>query len=143
MFIGEYHHTLDDKGRMALPGKFRSAFSGGCVLTRGIDSCLTVYTTKEWKVLAEKVATLPLAQANTRAFTRHMLAGAMDCTLDAQGRVVLPEYLRKYAHLDKEVVVVGLATRLEIWDATAWDAYRTRTDAESSTIAEQLHELGV
>ena len=143
MFIGEYHHTLDEKGRMALPVKFRSALAGGCVVTRGIDQCLSVYTTEEWKLLATKLAALPVSQANSRAFARLMLSGAMDTMPDAQGRIVIPEYLRAYAKCAKEVVVVGLYTRLEVWSRDAWDAYKRDTESASPDIAEKLSELGV
>jgi MraZ protein len=143
MFIGEYHHALDEKGRMALPTKFRAALSHGCVVTRGIDQCLSVYTMEEWKALAEKLAGLPLAQANSRAFSRLMLAGAMDAEPDKQGRIVLPDYLRTYAKLEKNVVVVGLYNRLEIWSKGTWETYKQGTEAASKDIAEQLNELGV
>ncbi|TAL19341.1 transcriptional regulator MraZ [Patescibacteria group bacterium] len=143
MFIGEYSHTLDTKGRLALPVKFRSAFGGGCVVTRGIDQCLAVYTAEEWKTLAGKLATLPQAQATSRAFSRLMLAGAMDLEPDKQGRIVLPDYLRQYAKLGKNVIVAGLYNRLEIWDREAWNVYKERTERESPDIAEKLSELGV
>lgn len=143
MFIGEYSHNLDDKGRLAVPKKFRQALSQGAVVTRGLDNCLFLYTKKEWKVLAEKLASLPFAQANTRAFARLMLAGAMDVAVDKQGRIVLPEYLRTYAGLSKETVVAGLYNRLELWDATAWRQYTAKTEKQSNEIAEQMSELGV
>ncbi|MBI4407125.1 MAG: division/cell wall cluster transcriptional repressor MraZ [Candidatus Kerfeldbacteria bacterium] len=143
MFIGEYQHNLDEKGRLALPVKFREAFGHGAVVTRGLDHCLFVYSTEEWAKLADKLATLPIAQANTRAFARLMLAGAMDCALDKQGRVVLPEYLREYASIKKAVVVAGLYNRLEIWEEAAWKKYKTATEKESNTIAEALGQLGV
>ncbi len=143
MFIGEYQHALDGKGRMALPVKFRTAFSGGCVVTRGIDQCLAIYAMDAWKTLAGKLAALPLSQANTRAFGRLMLAGAMDMTPDKQGRIVLPDYLRQYAKLGKEVIVAGLYDRLEIWEKTAWEQYKARTESESTDIAEKLGSLGV
>lgn len=143
MFIGEYSHNLDDKGRLAVPKKFRSELEHGLVVTRGLDRCLFVYTLTEWKEIATKLANLPFSQANSRAFSRLMLAGAMDLTVDKQGRVSIPEYLRTYAGLEKEVVVTGLYNRLEIWDSAAWDDYTTRTESESNDIAEQLTELGI
>jgi len=143
MFIGEYHHNLDEKGRLAIPKKFRDALSTGAVITRGLDSCLFLYTADEWHKLAVKLAELPFSQANTRAFARLMLAGAMDVELDKQGRVVLPEYLRTFAHIGKSVVVAGLYNRLEIWDADAWSAYTAASEHESARIAEQMSELGV
>ncbi|KKW41355.1 MAG: Protein MraZ [Candidatus Magasanikbacteria bacterium GW2011_GWA2_56_11] len=143
MFIGEYAHTLDDKGRLAVPKKFRAALGKGAVVTRGLDNCLFLYTKAEWAKLADKLANLPFAQANTRAFARLMLAGAMDVDLDKQGRVILPEYLRAFAGLAKDIVVAGLYNRLELWDAGKWAEYTKRTEAESTAIAEQMASLGV
>lgn len=143
MFIGEYSHNLDEKGRLAVPKKFRSALSKGAVVTRGLDNCLFLYTRDEWKKLADKLANLPFAQANTRAFARLMLAGAMDVSVDKQGRIVLPEYLRRFAGLNKEVVVAGLYNRLEIWDQQTWSRYTEKNEKTSSDIAEQMAELGV
>ena len=143
MFIGEYTHNLDDKGRLMIPKKFQHDLSSGTVVTRGLDQCLFLYTTEEWSMLAQKLASLSFGQANTRAFARLMLAGAMDGSLDKQGRLILPEYLRNYAGIKKNVVVAGLYNRLELWDADAWKAYTARTEAESSAIAEQMGVLGV
>lgn len=143
MFIGEYSHSLDEKGRLAVPKKFRALLSKGAVVTRGLDNCLFLYTQAEWKKLADKLASLPFAQSNTRAFARLMLAGAMDVGIDRQGRVILPEYLRAFAGLKKEVVIAGLYNRLEIWDAGQWRNYTRRTEAASTDIAEQMAELGV
>lgn len=143
MFIGEFHHNLDEKGRLAIPMKFRKALAKGAVVTRGLDKCLFVYTLSEWKKLADKLTELPMSQANSRAFSRLMLAGAMDVEFDGQGRVVLPPYLRDYAALGKEVVVAGLYNRLEIWDKAAWEKYKADTEKNSNDIAEKLGELGV
>lgn len=143
MFIGEYSHNLDDKGRLAIPIKFRNALKKGAVVTRGLDSCLFLYTRTEWQKLAEKLAALPISQANSRAFARLMLAGAMDVEVDKQGRVILPEYLRQFAALKKSVVVAGLYSRLEIWDVAAWSAYKGQTESQSGSIAERMAELGV
>lgn len=143
MFIGEYNHTIDEKGRLAVPVKFRNKLAKGAVVTRGLDSCLFLYTESEWKILAEKLAKLPISRANTRAFSRLMLAGAMDVSLDKQGRIVLPDYLRKYAGLLKNTIVAGLYNRLEIWDEAKWNTYKSGTEKTSGDIAEQLGELGV
>jgi MraZ protein len=143
MFIGEYQHTVDEKGRLAIPVKFRKKLVKGAVVTRGLDSCLFVYTPEEWKKLAVKLSALPFSQANSRAFARLMLAGAMDVEIDGQGRVVLPEYLRQYARIGKEVVVAGLYDRLEIWDRPTWEKYKAETEKNSNDIAEKLGELGV
>ena len=143
MFIGEYIHTLDDKGRLAIPAKFREALKQGAVVTRGLDQCLFVYTAEEWRRLAEKLAALPLGQSATRAFSRLMLAGAMDVELDKQGRMVVPEYLRSAAGLKKDVVLAGLYNRLEMWDADVWEKYKTATESESNALAEKMGELGI
>lgn len=143
MFIGEYQHNLDDKGRLAIPAKFRFELKKGAVVTRGLDNCLFLYTKKEWEKLAEKLATLPISQANSRAFARLMLAGAMDVEIDKQGRAILPEYLRIFAGLKKNVVVAGLYSRIEIWDTDKWQNYKTQTETNSNEIAEKMAELGV
>lgn len=143
MFIGEYNHSIDDKGRLAIPIKFREELGRGAVVTRGLDNCLFVYTADEWKKMADKLAALPISKANTRAFARLMLAGAMDCEIDKQGRVMLPEFLRTYAGISKKAVVAGLFNRLEIWDETAWNKYKTATEKDSGDIAEALGELSV
>ena len=143
MFIGEYNHSVDVKGRVAIPVKFRKNLGRGAVVTRGLDNSLVVYPAKEWKAMAEKLAALPITQSNTRAFSRLMLAGAMDATPDGQGRVMLPEYLREYAGITKNVVVAGLYNRVEIWDEEAWKRYKTTTEKDSNAIAEQMSGLGV
>lgn len=143
MFIGEYHHAVDDKGRVQIPVKFRADLVKGAVVTRGLDNCLFVYTKKEWTILAEKLAKLPIAQANSRAFSRLMLAGAMELDIDKQGRAVLPEYLRQFAGLTKMVVVAGLYNRLELWNKDSWEKYRSGTEKQSGDIAEALAALGV
>src|SRR3989338_3491649 len=111
MFIGEYQHSLDPKGRIAVPAKFRAKLSGGAIITRGLDRCLFLITAKEWEALAAKLMALPLAQANSRAFVRLMLAGAMEVAPDQQGRILVPDYLRKYAGLTKHAVIAGLYSR--------------------------------
>lgn len=143
MFIGEYQHNLDEKGRVAVPTKFRAQLKEGAVVTKGLDACLFLYPKAEWTKLATKLAALPIAQANTRAFSRLMLAGAMEVDFDAQGRAVLPEYLRQYAGLSKAVVIAGLYNRIELWDAGAWERYRQGTEGRSGDIAEALGTLGV
>lgn len=141
MFIGEYNHSLDDKGRMAVPAKFRAALKTGAVVTKGLDNCLFLYTKKEWSKIAERMAALPFNKANDRALARHFLAGAMDVDFDAQGRIVLPEYLRSFASITKKVVIAGLYSRLEIWDETAWENYKKKTDKSSNEIAEALEAM--
>ncbi len=143
MFIGQYTHNLDEKGRLAVPKKFREVLAEGAVVTRGLDNCLFLYTNKEWEKLAEKLANLPFSQANTRAFARLMLAGAMEVSIDKQGRIIVPEYLRTFGNLSKEVIVAGLYNRLELWDKETWETYTTKNEAASNKIAEQMSELGI
>ncbi|MCC7522845.1 division/cell wall cluster transcriptional repressor MraZ [Candidatus Uhrbacteria bacterium] len=143
MFIGEYHHTLDEKGRMSVPVKFRATLATGAVVTRGLDRSLFLYPKDEWQKLAEKLAALPFGQSDTRAFARLMLAGAMEVEVDKSGRVLLPEYLRSYAGLSKDVVVAGLYNRLEIWDETVWKEYAAKTEDQGNEIAERLGSIGV
>ena len=143
MLIGEYNHNLDEKGRLAVPVKFRNDLKKGAVVTKGLDGCLFLYTMNEWKILAEKLSRLPISQSGTRAFARLMLAGAMDVQIDKQGRIVIPDYLRKYAGMKKKIVVSGLYSRLEIWDENSWEKYKKRTEKDSEDIAEKLGEIGV
>lgn len=138
MFIGEFHHTVDDKGRLAIPVKFRAALSEGAVVTRGLDRSLFLYPKSEWEKMAAKISSLPMSQSDTRAFARFMLAGAMDVEIDKSGRINVPEYLRTFAGLSKDVVVTGLYDRIEIWDETAWNEYAAKTEGASTDIAERL-----
>ena len=143
MFIGEYKHNLDNKGRLAVPAKFRAILKSGAVVTRGLDNCLFLYTKKEWVEKAKKISSLPFNKANNRAFARSMLAGAMEVDFDNQGRIMLPEYLRKFAKLNKKTVIAGIYDRLEIWDEQKWDKYQLGTERKSNKIAEALSEIGV
>lgn len=143
MFIGEYTHAIDEKGRLSIPAKFRRSLVGTVVLTRGLDHCLFLYPQAQWEALAQKLAALPITHAKARAFARLMLAGAWDATLDTQGRVVLPEYLRTYAGITKPVVVAGLYNRLEIWALSTWHEYRKASERDSNDIASSLGEIGI
>ncbi len=143
MFIGEYSHSVDQKGRLAVPTKFRKLLGSNAVVTRGLDNSLFLYTNKEWKKLAEKLAALPFSHKQSRAFARLMLAGAMEVTIDKQGRIMLPDYLRTFAKIKKKAVMAGLYNRIEIWDKAAWEKYKKATEKESGVIAEDLFELGI
>ncbi len=143
MFIGEYNHTLDDKGRLAIPAKFRAILKKGAVVTRGLDNCLFLYTKEQWGKMAARFAALPISQSKSRAFARHFLAGAMDLEFDNQGRITLPEYLRQFSSLKKKVIITGLYNHLEIWDEAAWDKYKAETEKNSNSIAEELGDLGI
>jgi MraZ protein len=143
MFIGEYQATIDEKGRISIPAKFRSQLKSKVVVTRGLDNSLFLYTLEEWKKLAEKLASLPISTANTRAFSRLMLAGAMDCEVDKQGRIILPGYLKEFAKIQKKIIFAGLYNRIEVWSEELWNVYKQQTEKESNNIAEQLGTLGV
>jgi len=143
MFIGEYQHNLDEKGRLAVPAKFRADLKKGAVLTKEVDDCLSVYTKDEWAKYADKIAGLPTAKGDARAFARLKLGSAMDVEMDGQGRMLIPEYLRQDTGLKKMVVIIGLYNRLEIWDEAKWNKYKNQTAARSGRIAESLGEWGV
>lgn len=143
MFIGEFDHTVDEKGRVAIPARFRSHFAAGLVLTRGLDHCLFVYTAADWASLAEKIAKLPLTQADARAFARLMFSGATDAQLDKQGRAIIPGYLREYARIQSDVVIIGVNTRLEIWSRESWAQMKAKVEEEGEFIAEHLATLGI
>ena len=143
MFIGEYQHLIDDKGRIAVPSKFRSLLKGGVIMTKGLDRFLFVFDKKSWQPIAEKIKALPFSQANARAFSRLMLGSAMEADLDVQGRILLPDYLQDYAGLKKQAIITGVYNRLEIWDESQWQKYKARTEASSEDIAENLDGLGI
>lgn len=143
MLLGEFTHSMDSKGRVAIPAKFRANLGDGAIITRGLDKCLFVFGMEEWRKLADQLMDLPLSQKNSRAFARLMLAGAVDVKLDSQGRVLIPEYLREYADLDDKVVVSGLYNRMEIWDTEKWEEYKQQTEEDSEEIAERLSDLGI
>jgi len=138
MFLGEYSHSIDEKGRLAIPVKFRKELGEGAVVTRGTDKCLVVYPTAEWNALATKLANLPLSDARARSFSRLMLAGAMEIEFDKQGRALVPTYLKSYAGLESATVITGLYNRIEIWEPTAWEAYKA-----AHSIDENLSDFGV
>ena len=143
MLLGEYKHTIDEKGRMAIPAKFRSTLESGAIITRGFDHCLFIFSESEWQKVVQKLVSLPFAQSGSRAFSRLMLSGASDVKLDVQGRVLVPEPLREYAGLSKQAVVIGMYSRIEVWDADEWKNYKTKTESSADEIAEKLGELGI
>jgi MraZ protein len=141
MFLGEYAHTIDDKGRLTLPAKYRAELAAGVVVTRGIDKCLFVFPMEHWKKLAEQVSALPLTDPFAREFRRLIFSGATDTELDKQGRVLLPQYLRDYAALNGDVIVAGLDTHMEIWTPDTWNTIRANFD--SGVSAEYWAQLGI
>lgn len=143
MFIGEYQHTLDSKGRIIIPSRFRDDLGDEFVMTKGLDNCLFVYPKDEWKILEEKLKTLPLTNRDARAFIRFFFSGATECTPDKQGRVLIPANLREHSKLGKDIVVIGVATRMEIWSKEEWDAYNNDDNLSYDSIAEKMAELGI
>lgn len=143
MFLGEYTHTIDQKNRLAIPAKFRREAGKKIVITRGLDNCLFVFPQKEWIALADKLGALPLSQKDARGFSRLMLAGAMEVSLDGLGRILVPDYLKGYARLKKQVVVAGVYGRIEIWDQVLWNAYKKKNEREADEMAERMGDLGI
>lgn len=142
MLVGEYRHTVDPKKRIAIPAKFRKDLGAKVILTRGLDACLFLYSEKAWSELAEKLSHLPTGQSGTRSFVRLVLAGAAELDIDRLGRILVPEYLRSYADLQKRVVLTGLVNRVEIWDEKRWQEYRIKSEQNVDDLAEKLGEIG-
>lgn len=142
MFIGEYEHALDSKNRITIPVKFRDELGESFVITKGLDGCLYAYTIEEWKSLEEKLKMLPLTNRNARAFVRFFFSGANEVNIDKQGRALVPQNLIKYAYIDKEIVSIGVSTRIEIWSKEKWDEYN-ESDINMEEIAEKMSELGI
>jgi MraZ protein len=142
MFSGECEHTIDDKGRLIVPSKFRAELAEGLFVTRGLDGCLFVFPPDKWKEMSEKMANLSLVQSSARLFSRMIYSG-IECQLDKQGRILLPPSLRAHADIETEVVIIGVWTRLEIWSKKRWQEQTIRMEEESGSIAEQLTNLGI
>jgi MraZ protein len=141
MFLGRHVHNLDTKGRLAVPSRFRDELAAGIVLTRGIDRCLTLYPMSAWLPLAERVSALPISDPDARTFRRLVFAEAVNLDLDAQGRILLPPELRSYAGIDREAVVIGVNTYLEIWSPERWEAVNAVIDHDGAAIAQRLASL--
>lgn len=143
MLIGEYKHIIDIKKRLAIPAKLRKELGKGAVLTRGLDNCLALYSLEEWNGMAKKLSQLPTGQIDARGFNRIILAGAVNVEFDKLGRILVPDYLKEYAGLKKNVIVAGVYNRLEVWDEAKWRIYKKKIEKEVGNIAERLGELGV
>ncbi|NIK10691.1 division/cell wall cluster transcriptional repressor MraZ [Alkalibacillus almallahensis] len=143
MFMGEYQHNIDAKGRMIVPSKFREGLGQTFVVTRGLDKCLFAYPMDEWKQLEEKLKQLPLTKKDARAFTRFFFSGAVECEIDKQGRINIPSSLRSYANLDKECTVIGVSNRVELWAKEFWDEYVEGSEDSFSEIAENLLDFDI
>ncbi len=143
MFIGEYEHSVDSKGRLIMPAKLREEIGEKFVVTKGLDGCLFAYSQKEWTAFEEKLKTLPLTSKNARDFTRFFLSGAIECEIDKQGRFLISGNLREFANLEKEVVIIGVNTRSEIWSKTKWKEYSQNDNINVDEIAENMTMLGI
>ena len=141
MFKGEYNHSIDPKGRLIIPSKFRELLGEEFVMTKGLDGCLSIYPQKEWEAFEEKLRALPLTNKNARTLTRFFVAGACTCELDKQGRILVPQTLREFAGLDKDVVLAGNLNRIEVWSKEAWAKNCDFDDMDS--IAEGMQEMGI
>ena len=141
MFMGEYNHTVDPKGRLIVPSKFREQLGSEFVVTKGLDGCLFVFPNNEWQAFEEKLKTLPLTNKSARQFARFFVAGATPCELDKQGRILLPQTLREFAGLEKDVVLTGMLNRIEIWSKAKWTENNSYDDMDD--IAEQMTDLGL
>jgi MraZ protein len=143
MLIGRFTHKVDDKGRLSLPAKFRKELGETVVITHGLDQCLFVYTADEWQKFASQIGSLSMGQADTRAFSRFLLSGAIETEVDKSGRVLIPNFLREYAGLDDQVVVAGVHSRLELWNEARWEAYAKELSTKADVLAEKLGEIGM
>ncbi|MFC0524036.1 division/cell wall cluster transcriptional repressor MraZ [Pontibacillus salicampi] len=143
MFMGEYQHNIDTKGRIIVPAKFREGLGETFVITRGLDKCIFAYPLSEWKLLEEKLKQLPLTKKDARAFTRFFFSGAVECEVDKQGRINLPSPLRTYAELDKECVVIGVSNRVEFWAKGLWDTYFEESEGSFAEIAENMMDFDI
>lgn len=143
MFLGEYEHSIDTKGRVAVPAKFRTQLEGGLVVTRGFERCLQVYPMEQWQALSERVSGLSLGSTEARQLRRLLFASAFDTELDKQGRILLPAGLREYAGIGDTAVVAGMNTYFEIWSQEAWDAAMEALDESANVIAAQMAEIGI
>ena len=143
MLLGEYEHSIDTKGRIAMPAKLREGLGGKFIITKGLDGCLFVYAMDEWQSVEQKLASLPMSRKTARDFTRFLFGGACEGECDKQGRVLLPANLRRYAGLEREAVIVGVGSRAEIWDAAKWQQYNEESAEDVNELAEQLADLGI
>ncbi|MCY0886980.1 MAG: division/cell wall cluster transcriptional repressor MraZ [Alicyclobacillaceae bacterium] len=141
MFMGEFQHALDDKGRLTMPGKFRDHLNGTFVMTRGLDGCIFVYPAAEWETIERKLKSLPMTRADARSFVRMFFSGASECELDKQGRVLVPSVLREHAGLQKDCVVLGVSNRVEVWSQERWTPYANVAESQFAELAEQLTDL--
>lgn len=143
MLIGEYQHTLDEKNRLSLPAKFRQEMGRKVVLARGLDRCVAVFTGKEWKKIAEKLSDSSMLQGDSRSFNRFMFSGAQEAEVDSIGRVLIPDFLKSWGSLKTRVTVIGVESRVEIWNDEAWNKHKAVVESQADSLAEKLGQIGV
>ncbi|TYP54951.1 division/cell wall cluster transcriptional repressor MraZ [Thermosediminibacter litoriperuensis] len=143
MFMGQFQHSLDPKGRLIIPSKFRELLGDSFILTKGLDRCLFVYPKDEWSLLEQKLKTLPLTKKDARAFIRFFFSGAVEVEIDKQGRILIPPMLREYARIEKDVVIIGVSNRAEIWSRKEWEVYSKEAESSYEEIAENMVDLGI
>jgi len=143
VLIGEYEHSLDVKGRLIMPAKLREDMGEKFIITKGLDGCLFGFSQNEWSNFEEKLKTLPLTNKNARDFVRFFLSGAIECEIDKQGRFLIASNLREYANMEKDVVIIGVGTRLEIWNKDKWKEYNSEENISADEIAENMTMLGI
>jgi len=139
--MGEFRHSLDNKGRLIIPSKFREGLGDSFVVTRGLDHCLFVYPLTEWRSLEHKLKQLPMTSRDARAFMRLIFSGATNVEVDKQGRILIPQNLREYAHVDRETVIIGVSNRVEVWSEELWEKYCGEADSSFEQLAEKLVEF--
>lgn len=143
MFMGEFQHNIDMKGRIIVPAKFRDGLGESFIVTRGLDECLFIYPMDEWEILENKLKKLPLTKKDARAFTRFFFSGAVECEIDKQGRINIPQPLRNYAGLEKPCVVIGVSNRIELWASDKWEDYFNDSEESFAEIAENLMDFDI
>lgn len=141
--MGEYQHSIDPKGRLIIPARFREALGDRFIATKGLDNCLFLYPLSEWQVIEEKLKTLPFTKADARAFVRFFFSGATECEVDKQGRILLPGNLREFARIERDVVIIGVSTRVEVWSKEEWEKYSQQAEQSYEEIAEKIVDLGI
>jgi len=143
MLIGIYQHSIDIKSRIIVPSKFREELGYKFILTKGLDNCLFIYSLEEWAKFEERLKNLPLGSKDARTFVRYFFSSAVECEIDKQGRLTIPQNLREHAKIEKELVTIGVQSRVEIWSKGEWENFNAAADLSDSGIAEKMAELGV
>jgi len=143
VFMGEFQHSLDEKGRLIIPAKFREELGEKFVLTRGLDNSLFVYPIDQWRLLEEKIKELPTSRADTRAFVRLFFSGAVETEQDKQGRMTIPQHLREHAKIERDVYIIGVSTKIEIWAKETWEEYTAQARQSYEEIAENIIDIGI